>query len=101
MRRQPGILSIVVVALAVMAGSAWAGERISVEQAAELLSDQCPQARFYEQAGRVTRVYGQPFAYGDTPEASAERFRVEHHRDFPNPRGLESCSRDCRFESRS
>ena len=41
-----------------------------------------PQARIYERAGRISRVYGKAFSTGATPEASAERFRLNHARMF-------------------
>ena len=70
----------ITVAFAVQTGSAWASEQFSAQQAAELLKAQFPQARLYKQASRVTRVYGQPLAFGATPKESAEQFRLDQFR---------------------
>ncbi len=37
-----------------------------------------PRARFFQHGGRTTRVYGVPFATGDSPLDTAERFRWNH-----------------------
>jgi hypothetical protein len=37
-----------------------------------------PRARFYQQGGRITRVYGTPMEHGTTSVEAAERFRMKH-----------------------
>ena len=50
----------------------------AVQAAVVGLRAECPQAIIYEHAGQVTRVGGQPLAFGVSPEDAAERFIQRH-----------------------
>jgi hypothetical protein len=61
-----------------LTGTASAAERVAVQQAVATLKAQAPQAFVYEDGARITRVGGQPLAFGASPEQAAEQFRLQH-----------------------
>ncbi len=50
----------------------------SVQAAKLRILQEHPQARFYETGERITRVFGGSLSVGASPEASADRFRLNH-----------------------
>ena len=48
-------------------------------------SEQHPRTRFSKAGSRITRVYGQAFGHGDSPEQAAEQFRLQHAEVFGVP----------------
>ncbi|UCG33496.1 MAG: hypothetical protein JSU68_02460, partial [Phycisphaerales bacterium] len=95
MRKLLCLLPVLVVGLAVLPGTAAAGETPTAQQAAIALKAELPQAKLYMVGPRVTRIYGQPMAFGTTPIDSAESFRHRHAGVFGvapdelDPQGLE------------
>jgi hypothetical protein len=82
MRNLTGPWSLCTIALAVLAGQAGAGERMPAQEAAQLLKADIPLVRLYEAGSRITRVYGQPLAFGLAPEDSAEQFLLSYAEVF-------------------
>ncbi len=58
------------------------GVQIDREGAMAAFVGQNSGVRFFEDGGRITRVYGVPFARGDSPEETAEQFRLRHTEIF-------------------
>ncbi|MCH8963380.1 MAG: hypothetical protein IIB58_00345 [Planctomycetes bacterium] len=48
-------------------------------------TQQHPESGLYRSGSRITRVYGQAFGHGDTPEQTAEQFRLQHAEMFGVP----------------
>ncbi len=63
--------------LAFGTGSALA-DQDSKQRALDRLVAENAGVKVYDEGGRITRVYGAPFGYGDSPEASAEAFRLKY-----------------------
>ena len=61
--------------------AAWAADPL-VQQAVADLKAQAPQALVYEEGSRITRVAGQPLAFGNSPEEAADLFRLAHAHVF-------------------
>ncbi len=43
---------------------------------------QNPESGLYRSGSRITRVYGQAFGHGESPEQTAEQFRLQHAEMF-------------------
>ncbi len=71
-------IGALVLGLAITVGAAQAGENNATTTAVEQLEAQFPQAKVSQRSGRNMRVYGQPLAFGDAPQVSAEAFRAQH-----------------------
>jgi hypothetical protein len=59
----------------------WANETTSngsVQQAMETLRQEAPGVLFYELGTSVSRIWGVPFAYGASPEQTAQGFLARH-----------------------
>ncbi|MEE8169300.1 MAG: hypothetical protein V3T70_02020, partial [Phycisphaerae bacterium] len=61
-------------------GTALAQEarRVRIEQAVTGFERVNPSTRLYQTRQRITRVYGEAFAFGETPEQTAGRFVQDH-----------------------
>ena len=58
--------------------TAWAAEPVAGREAVANLKAAAPQAIIHHEGPRITRVGGQPLAFGATPQEAAEQFRKEH-----------------------
>jgi len=63
-------------------GAAWHSDLLGTQRAIAKLNAEAPQAIVYEEGSRITRVAGQPLAFGATPEASAAAFVQAHSAVF-------------------
>lgn len=54
------------------------GGSVDSEMSLNRLRAESPGIRVYEEGGRITRIYGQAFGTGLSPEDAAEQFRMEH-----------------------
>ena len=71
MKRRIGPCCVAVLVVGCMPGLIWAADQSATLQAVDALKAELPQAQVYVVGERVTRVYGQPLALGDTPEMAA------------------------------
>ena len=91
-KSEPSRFPIVLLAVALLALSAGAAFADGIEEslyapsrplakaALERLQADHPQLRAFEHGGRITRLYGAPFAFGSSPEDAAERFCLDNAR---------------------
>jgi hypothetical protein len=54
------------------------GESTEDKMSLYRLRAESPEIRVYEEGGRISRIYGQAFGSGLSPEDAAEQFRMEH-----------------------
>ncbi len=66
---------LLVLGLALPAGAA---NNEELNAALSQLKAEYPQVRFYQEAGRISRIYGQPFGSGGSIEDAAEQFRIRY-----------------------
>ncbi|MCH7526932.1 MAG: hypothetical protein IID39_05805, partial [Planctomycetes bacterium] len=61
-----------------------AGKRVDIDPEAALYDFQQanPQAKLHRISDQITRIYGSAFGYGDSPEETAEQFRLDHAEMF-------------------
>lgn len=83
MRRPPSFLVSSSIIVATVTASVTANEPArkmppAVQAAVAELQAEHPAARLHTQAGRITRIYGQPLAVGRSAEDSANHFRNQH-----------------------
>jgi hypothetical protein len=64
--------------LATIGSTSQARERVTAQAAFEQLQQEYPNVHAYGEFGRVTRLYGQSFGAGSSPELAADRFRTDH-----------------------
>jgi len=57
---------------------AFAENKARAKSAFDALKYEYPGVQTYQNDGRTTRIYGRPFAFGNSPEDAAEQFRMEH-----------------------
>jgi len=80
MKRFSTFLGLAVLATFVLAASlpGMASEQSSKSAAMYRLMRNFPAVQTYQQGERITRLHGQPFGFGASPEETAEQFRQHH-----------------------
>ena len=83
MKRALGRVAAMGVSFAFAGGVAWAASEDNPKAAAlRQMRLELPDARMRYAADQLTRIYGQPLSYGESPEDSAAQFQIAHAEVF-------------------